>query len=93
MSRLMLSTIPLHCHPLGKYKSRYPYSPGEMLQRYIRAVADPICNRIDYTTRVEIIGTVARDRLNTPVPSGYAKESQHAFLAPFPGTNPSWWRR
>ena len=53
-----------------------------MLQRYIRALADPICNRIDYTTRVAVLGAVARDGFNTPVPSDYAKESQHAFLAP-----------
>ena len=59
-----------------------------MLQRYILALADPICNRIDYTTRVAILGAVARDGLNTPIPSDYAKESQHAFLAPLPGTNP-----
>ena len=91
MSRLMLSTIPLHCHPLGKYKSRYPYSPGEMLQRYIRALADPICNRIDYTTRVAFLGAVARDGLNTPVPSDYTKKSQQAFLEPLPGNNKSWW--
>ena len=64
-----------------------------MLQWYIRALADPICNRIYYTTRVAVLGAVARDGLNTPVPSDYTKESQHAFLAPLPGTNPSWWQR
>ena len=57
-----------------------------MLQRYICALADPICNPIDYTTRVAILGAVARDGLNTPVPSDYAKEGKHAFLAPLPGT-------
>ena len=62
-----------------------------MLQRYIHALVDPISNRIDYTTRVAVLGAVARDGLNTPVPSDYAKESQRAFLAPLPGTNPSWW--
>ena len=35
----------------------------------IRALADSICNRIDYTTRVAALGAVARDGLNTPVPS------------------------
>ena len=59
-----------------------------MLQRYIRALANPISNRIDYTTRVAILGAVARDRLNTSVPSNYAKKGQHAFLAPLLGTNP-----
>ena len=48
-----------------------------MLQRYIRMLVDPICNRIDYTTRVAFLGAVARDGLNTPIPSGYAKKSQH----------------
>ena len=61
-----------------------------MLQRYIRALANPICNHIDYTTRVAILGAVARDGLNTLI--DYAKESQHAFLAPLLGTNPSWWQ-
>ena len=37
-----------------------------MLQRYIRALADPICNRIDYTVRMVFLGVVARDGLNTP---------------------------
>ena len=37
-------------------KQRYPYSPGEMLQRYIRVLADPSVNRIDYTTRVAPLG-------------------------------------
>ena len=64
-----------------------------MLQWYICALVDPICNRIDYTTRVAILGAVARDGLNTPVPSDYAKEGQHAFLAPLSGTYPCWWRR
>ena len=58
-----------------------------MLQWYIRALADPICNRIDYTTRVAVLGAVARDELNTLI--DYAKESQHAFLALLLGTNPS----
>ena len=62
-----------------------------MLQRYIRALADLICNHVDYTMRVAILGAATGDGLKTPVPSGYAKESQHAFLAPLPGTNPSWW--
>ena len=61
-------------------------------KRYIRALADPICNRLDYTTRVEVLGAVARDGLNTPVPSDYTKESHHAFMTPLLGTNPSWWR-
>ena len=56
-----------------------------MLQRYIRALADPIRNRIDYTTKVTFLGAVARDGLNTPVPSDYAKESQQAFMVPLPG--------
>ena len=60
-----------------------------MLQWYIRALADPISNYIDYTTRVAVLGAVARDGLNTPVPSDYAKESQYAYLAPLPGTNSS----
>ena len=60
-----------------------------MLQRYICALAYPIYNHIDYTTRVAILGVVAWDGLNTPVPSNYAKESQHAFLALLPGTIPS----
>ena len=51
-------------------------------------LADPICNRIGYTTKVAFLGVVASDGLNTTVPSDYAKESQHAFLAPLPGTNP-----
>ena len=59
----------------------------------ICALADPICNRIDYITRVASLGAVARDGLNTPIPSDYAKENQHVFLAPLQGTNPSWWRR
>ena len=50
-----------------------------MLQRYIRALADPICNRIDYTTRVEILGVVARDGLNTPILSDYAKKVNTHF--------------
>ena len=70
-----------------------PYCPGEMLQWYIRALADPICNRIYYTTRVAVLGAVAMDGLNTPVPSDYAKESQYVLLAPLLGTNPFWWRR
>ena len=70
---------------MGKYKSRYHYSPGEMLQRYIRVLADPICNRIDYSMRVAFLGAVSRDGLNTPVPSDYAKESQQAFMVPLPG--------
>ena len=37
-----------------------------MLQWYIHALADPICNHIDYTTRVAILGAVAKDGLNTP---------------------------
>ena len=61
-----------------------------MLQRYIRALADPIHNRIDYTTKVTFLGAVARDGLNTPVPSDYTKESQQPFLAPLPETNNSW---
>ena len=60
-----------------------------MKQCYIRALADPICNRVNYTTRVAVLGAVARDGLNTPVPSDYAKESQRTFLAPLPGTNSS----
>ena len=64
-----------------------------MLQQYIRALADSICNRIDYTTRVAFLGVVAGDGLNTPIPSDYAKESQQAFLVPLPETNNSWWRR
>ena len=48
-----------------------------MLQRYIHALADPICNHIDYTTRVAILGVVARDGLNTPVPSDYSKVNTH----------------
>ena len=64
-----------------------------MLQRYIRALVDPICNHTDYTMRVAFLGAVARDGLNTPIPSDYAKENQHVFLAPLQGTNPSWWRR
>ena len=63
-----------------------------MLQRYIRALADPIYNRIDYTTRVAILGVVARDGLNTLVPSDCDKDSQHALLAPLLGTNASWWQ-
>ena len=63
-----------------------------MLQQYIRALADPICNHIDYTTRVAILGAAAGEGLDTPVPSGYAKESQHTFLAPLLGNNPSLWR-
>ena len=69
------------------------FSSGEMLQWYICAFADPICNHIDYTKRVAVLGVVARDGLNTSAPSDCAKKSQHAFLAPLPGTNPSWWRR
>ena len=34
-------------------------------------------------------GAVARDGLNTPISSYYAKKCQQAFLAPLPGTNPS----
>ena len=64
-----------------------------MLQQYIYALVDPISNHIDYTTRVAFLGAIARDGLNTPVPSDYAKEGKHAFLAPLPGTNPSLWRR
>ena len=64
-----------------------------MVQRYIRALADPIYNCIDYTTRVAVLGAVAMDELNTSVPSDYAKESQYVFLAPLLGTNPFWWRR
>ena len=64
----------------------------ERLQSGLKALADPICNLIDYTTRVAILGAVARDGLNTPVPSDYAKEGQHTFLAPLPGIKPSWWR-
>ena len=60
-----------------------------MLQWYIRALADPICNRIDYTIRVTFLGAVARDGLNTLVSSDYAKKSQQAFLAPLPETNNS----
>ena len=56
-----------------------------MLQRYIRALTEPICNRIDYTMRVVVLGAVARDGLNTPIPSDYAKESQQAFMVPLPG--------
>ena len=40
-----------------------------MLQQYIRALVDPICNHIDYTMRVAFLGAVARDGLNTPIPS------------------------
>ena len=69
-----------------KYKSRYPYSPGEMLQWYIRALVDPICNHIDYTMRVAFLGAVARDGLNSPIPSDYIKKYQRAFLASLPGT-------
>ena len=61
----------------------------ERLQSGLKALADPICNRIDYTTRVAILGAAAGEGLDTPVPSGYAKESQHAFLAPLSRTNPS----
>ena len=64
-----------------------------MLQRYICALADPICNSIDYSTRVAFLGAVAGNGLNTPVPSDYAKKSQLAFLAPLSGTNNSWWGR
>ena len=78
---------------LENINSNTLYSPGEMLQRYIRALADPICNHIDYTTRVAILGAFARNGLNTPIPSDYAKEGQHTFLAPLPGTKPSWWQR
>ena len=60
-----------------------------MLQRYICALAGLICNRIDYTTRVAFLGAIARDGLNTAIPSDYAKESQQVFLAPLSGTNPS----
>ena len=63
-----------------------------MLQWYIRVLTDPICNRIDYTTRVAFFGAVARDGLNTPIPSDYAKKSQQSFLAPLPETNNSWWQ-
>ena len=49
------------------------FSSGEMLQWYICAFADPICNHIDYTTRVAILGAVAKDGLNTPIPSDYAR--------------------
>ena len=63
-----------------------------MLQWYIRALADPICNHIDYTMRVAFLGAVARDGLNTPIPSDYAKKSQQAFLALLSGTNNSWLR-
>ena len=60
-----------------------------MLQWYIRALADPICNRIDYTIRVMFLGAVARDGFNTPVSSDSAKKNQQIFLAPLSETNNS----
>ena len=57
--------------------------PGEMLQRYIRALADLSVNVKTY--QPSISGAVARDELNNPVPSDCAKKCQQAFLAPLPG--------
>ena len=89
----MLSTIPLPLQSFGKnINNDTRILTGEMLQWYICALADPFCNHLVYTTRVAFLGVVARDGLNTPVPSDYAKESQHAFLAPLLGSNPSWWQ-
>ena len=54
-----------------------------MLQRYIRVLADLSVNVKTY--QPSISGAVARDELNTIVPSDCAKKCQQAFLAPLPG--------
>ena len=54
-----------------------------MLQRYIRALVDLSVNVKTY--QPSISGAVARDELNTPVPSDCAKKCQQAFLVPLPG--------
>ena len=41
-------------------KWRYPYSPGEMLQRYIRAVADPSVIVLIIPQEWHPLGVVAR---------------------------------
>ena len=53
---------------------------GEILQRYICALADLSVNVKTYQHGIS--GTVARD---TPVPSDCSKICQQPFLAPFPG--------
>ena len=56
---------------------------GEILQRYICALADLSVNVKIY--QPSISGAVARDELNNPISSGCAKKCQQAFLAPLPG--------
>ena len=54
-----------------------------MLQRYIRVLADLSINVKTY--QPSISGAIARDELNTTVPSDCAKNCQQAFLVPLPG--------
>ena len=61
MSCLMLSTIPFVAAVLwDTNKWRYPYSLGEMLQRYIRALADPSVIVLIIPREWHPLGAVAR---------------------------------
>jgi len=51
-----------------------------MLQRYIRALADLSINVKTY--QPSISGAIARDELNTPVPSDCAKKCQQCPIHP-----------
>jgi len=53
------------------------YSPGEILQWYIHVLVDLSINVKTY--QPSISGAIARDELNTPVPSDCAKKCQHLW--------------